>query len=167
MKAAKSTEGVRTTDRDIIITRQFDAPRDLLWKVWTEPAHVEKWWGPEGFSTKVNELDLKPGGRSSYVMIGPDGTEYPGNGVFKEIVEGQSFTTTDEFGEEFDSKGADLPQGMVLTVTFEDLGDRTGVTLHIAHPTPEDRKKHEEMGVIDGWNSSLDCLERYLADLQK
>jgi uncharacterized protein YndB with AHSA1/START domain len=65
------------------------------------------------------------------------------------------------------SKVRIFPTGMVLTATFDDLGDRTRVTLHIAHPTPEDRKKHEDMGVVDGWGTTLDCLERYLKELQE
>ena len=75
MTAAANSQ---TNDREIVITREFDASRELFWDVWTEPKHVEKWFGPFGFTTKVIESDLKPGGVSSYIMIGPDGTEYPG-----------------------------------------------------------------------------------------
>lgn len=162
-----ATSSVPTQDdRTIVITRVFNAPRDLVWRVWTEPAHIAQWWGPKGFTTRVEEMDLRPGGQSRYVMVGPDGTEYPAEGVFREVVPPERIVTTDEFGEDYEqASGIDLPQGMVLTATFEALGDKTRLTLHIAHPTAEDKRKHEEMGVVAGWNSSFDCMDEYLATL--
>lgn len=73
-------------DREIVITRVFNAPRELVWNVWTEPKHMEQWWGPKGFTTRVIELDLRPGGQWRFVMIGPDGTEYPIKGIFREVI---------------------------------------------------------------------------------
>ena len=156
-------------DTEIIITREFGAQRQLVWDVWTQPKHVEKWFGPKGFTTRVDGLDFKVGGRSTYVMIGPDGTEYPSSGTFKEIVPIEKIVTTDEFGEGFEEAhpNMDLPQGMISTFLFDDLGERTKVTIITAHPTVEDRKKHEAMGVVDGWNSTLDKLDEYLSNMQK
>lgn len=158
-------------EKDIVITREFAAPRQLVWDVWTKPEHVEKWFGPQGFSTRVEQLDFKVGGQTKYVMIGPDGKEYPSQGVYKEIVPIEKIVTTDEFGEEFENsegvKKEDLPQGMVQTYLFEDLASRTKLTIITSHPTVEDKKKHEAMGVVEGWNSSLDKAEDYLAELQK
>ncbi len=166
-----ATSTTQTNDKEIVITREFAAPRQLVWDVWTQPKHIEKWFGPKGFDTRVDGLDFKVGGRSTYVMVGPDGTEYPSTGVFKEIVPIEKIVTTDEFGEGFDKiesmKNVDLPQGMISTFLFDDLGDRTKLTLITAHPTVEDREKHEAMGVVDGWNSSLDKAAAYLAELQK
>ncbi|MBW4422671.1 MAG: SRPBCC domain-containing protein [Myxacorys californica WJT36-NPBG1] len=154
------------SDRTITITRVFNAPRELVFKAWTDPKHIEQWWGPKGFTTRVLELDLRPGGRSRYVMVGPDGTEYPGKGVFREIVPPERIVTTDEFDEGFDKvMDADLPQGMVLTALFEELDGKTKLTLQIVHESADDRRKHEEMGVVAGWNSSFDCLDEYLATL--
>ena len=152
------------SDRELVITRIFDAPRDLVFKVWTEPEHIAKWWGPKGFTTRVEEMDVRPGGRSRYVMVGPDGNEYPVEGVFREVVPPERIVTSDEFGEDYETKGEDddLPRGMVLTATFEALGDKTKLTLRILHGSAEDRRKHEEMGVVAGWNSSFDCLDDYL-----
>ncbi len=154
---------------DILITRVFDAPRELVWKAWTQPGHVERWFGPRGFDTEAPELDLRVGGRSRYVMVGPDGKRYPCAGVFREIVPLERIVTTDEFGEDFQVPDmSKLPSGIVLTCLFEDAGDdppRTRVTLRIAHPTLEDRRKNEAMGVVDGWNSSFQCLDGYLAEL--
>lgn len=153
-----------SSEREIVITRVFDAPRDRVWQAWTDPQHVERWWGPRGFTARVPELDLRPGGRWRYVMIGPDGTEYPVKGVFREVVPGERIVTSDEFDEGFQHPVAtDLPSGIVVTSLFEDLGGRTRLTLRIAHATPDDRRKHEDMGVIPGWSSSLDCLDEHLA----
>ena len=158
-------------DTDIVITREFIAPRQLVWDVWTQPKHIEKWFGPKGFDTRVEKMDFKVGGRAIYVMVGPDGTEYPASGTYKEIVPIEKIVTTDEFGDGFDEieamKDVDLPQGMVTTYLFDDLGERTKLTLITSHPTVEDKQKHEAMGVVDGWNSSLDKAEEYFAELQK
>lgn len=154
--------------KDLTIVREFAAPRDLVWKVWTEPHHIEKWFGPRGFDTSVKESDLSVGGRTVYVMVGPDGTEYPVSGKILEIVPQEKIVTTDEFGDGSgnDHPGMDLPQGIILTVVFEDLGEKTRMTMTISHPTVEDRRKHEAMGVIAGWNSSFDKMDEYLAELQ-
>lgn len=166
-----ATSSTQLSDKDIVISREFTAPRQLVWDVWTQPKHIEKWFGPKGFTTRVESLDFKVGGRSSYVMIGPDGTEYPSSGVYREIVPIEKIVTTDEFGEGFDDieamKNVDLPQGMVSTFLFDDLGERTKLTIITSHPTVEDRKKHEAMGVVDGWNTSLDKLDAYLAEAGK
>lgn len=154
-------------DREIVITRVFDAPRELVWKVWTQPVHIAQWWGPRGFTTTVLEMDLRPGGKSRYVMHGPDGSDYPVRGVFKEVVPLERIVSTDEFDEGFPADPGMLPQGIIATVVFEDLGKQTKMTLTISHPTAEDKKKHEEMGVVGGWNSSFDCMDEYLATLRK
>ncbi|MBV9387596.1 MAG: SRPBCC domain-containing protein [Chroococcidiopsidaceae cyanobacterium CP_BM_ER_R8_30] len=152
------------SDREITIARVFNAPRELVFKAWTEPKHIVQWWGPAGFTTHVTELDLRPGGRWRYVMVGPDGTEYPVKGIFREIVPPERVVTSDEFDEGFEQAiNADLPQGIVMTGMFEELDGKTKLTLQILHATADDRRKHEEMGVVAGWNSSFDCLDEFLA----
>ena len=112
------------------------------------------------------EFDLRPGGQSRYVMVGPDGAEYPVKGVFQEIVPLERIVSTDEFDEGFESAAdIDLPQGMIMTAIFEDLDGKTKLTLRILHQSATDRQKHEEMGVVGGWNSSFDCLDQYLATM--
>lgn len=162
------TQQAVSENKEILITREFDAPRQLVWDVWTCSKHIEKWWGPRGFSTRVTEMDLRVGGKLRYVMIGPDGTEYPGYGVFIEIVPPERILSTDEFGDNYDQilPNVDLPRGMVTTAAFDEISARTRLTLTITHPTPEDRKKHENMGVVAGWNSSLDKLDDYLAEIR-
>lgn len=153
------------SETNLTITREFNAPRDLVWMAWTEPEHIAQWFGPEGFSTRVDKYELKSGGRFDYVMIGPDGKEYPGTSVFKEVSPKDRIVATDEFGEDFKANNPDLPSGMIVTETFEDLGSKTKITISIEHASAEDRKKHEEMGVVAGWGSTLDKLEKHLATL--
>ncbi|MBD2340982.1 SRPBCC domain-containing protein [Calothrix sp. FACHB-156] len=156
------------SEREIIITRIFNAPRELVFQAWTDPKHIVQWWGPKGFTTRVTELDLRPGGQSRYVMVGPDGTEYPVKGVFSEIVPPERIVSSDEFDEGFEKViNGDLPQGIVMTVMFEDLDGKTKLTLQIRHATESDRRKHEEMGVVAGWNSTFDCLDEFLAKQAK
>ena len=84
--------------------------------------------------------------------------------MFREIVPPERIVTTDEFGEGIEKvMDGDLPQGMVVTALFEDLGNQTKLTIHVLHESASDRRKHEEMGVVAGWNSSLDCLDEHLA----
>jgi uncharacterized protein YndB with AHSA1/START domain len=151
--------------RELVITRMFNASRELVWQAWTDPAHIAQWFGPKGFTTRVDGQELRPGGHWRYVMIGPDGTEYPAEGVFREVVPMERIVTTDEFGEDYDMPGMDLPRGIVVTETFDDLGSQTRLTLRIAHRTVEDRRKHEAMGVVAGWESSFECLDVHLATL--
>jgi uncharacterized protein YndB with AHSA1/START domain len=153
----------RTSESEPLLTRVFDAPRNLVWEAWTQPEHIAQWWGPAGFSTRVEELDLRAGGRWRYVMIGPDGAEYPSRGVFRAVVPAERIATTDDFDEAFElPDGGELPRGIVVTCVFEDLGTRTRLTLSIVHPNVEERRKHAEMGVVEGWRSSFDCLAEHL-----
>lgn len=155
----------------IVITREFDAPRDLVWSVWTEPKHVEKWWGPRGFNSRVIKMENRVGGKWQQVMIGPDGTEYPVSGVILEWDPPRRIVSRDEFDEGFEDipamEGVELPKGIILTSEFDDLGTRTRLTLTITHATPEDRRKHADMGVVEGWNSSFECMDDYLVELQE
>lgn len=151
----------------LTLERVFEAPLALVWKAWTEAEHIARWWGPEGFTTRVTENDLRVGGRTRFVMVGPDGTEYPVAGTVVEIVPETRIVTTDEFDEGFPaSDGADLPTGMVMTAEFQALGAmQTRLTITMRHRNAADRRKHEDMGVVAGWQSSFDCLDRYLAEL--
>lgn len=86
--------------------------------------------------------------------------------MFREIVPPERIVTTDEFGEGIEKVlNTDLPQGMVVTVLFEDLNGKTKLTIQVVYESADDRRKHEEMGVVAGWNSSLDCLEEHLATI--
>jgi len=152
-------------DRQLIIQRVFDAPRDLVWQVFTESNHIAKWWGPRGFNTRVELNDFRVGGRSRYVMVAPNGDEYPVEGTYMEIDKPHRIVSTDEFGEGYEG---DTIEGMLMSLTFEELDSKmTRLTLCVTHPSAEDRKKHIEMGVVPGWNSSFDCLDELLETLEE
>ena len=145
---------------DIVIERVFDAPRELVWKAWTDPEHVARWWGPHGMTTRVNELDLRPGGSWRYVMLGPDGFEMPQRGVFSEVVPPELIATSAEF-----EVGMDAPHRMTLRYQFDDLGDKTKMTMTITHASADERREHEAMGVVEGWNANFDSLVEYVPAL--
>lgn len=155
------SQGNDVSDRELVIVREFAAPRELVWRVWTEPAHIAQWFGPRGFNTTVSGSDLRTGGKWRYVMKGPDGFEGAFGGVFLEVVPLEKIVSTDEFETEL--PGVDLPKGMVVTTLFDDLGDKTRVTIRVMHPSAEAKAKHEAMGVVAGWNSSFECLDEQLA----
>ena len=165
-----ATGTTQIKDKDIVITREFAAPRQLVWDAWTKPEQIEKWFGPKGFTTRVDEQDFKVGGNSNYVMIDAAGAEYPAAGVFKEIVPIEKIVSlADGFSEEFRAAHPemDLPKGpTVMTYLFEDLGKRTKLTLITTHSSVEEREKHEAMGVVGGWNSSFDKLDELLGSVQ-
>lgn len=146
-------------DKQIVIERTFSAPRQKVWDAWVEADQVAAWWGPEGFSTRVEASDLREGGKWRYVMIDDaSGKEYPSEGVITELVELEKIVTTDEFGEEM-AANPNLPHGVVTTVLFEEVEGGTKLTVQIDHPTLEDKEKHAKMGVVEGWGSSLNKLE--------
>ncbi len=161
----KSLQENLMSDRELVIVREFAAPRELVWRVWTEPAHVAQWFGPRGFGTAVSASDLRVGGTWRYVMTGPDGAEYAFGGVFLEVVPLAKIVSTDEFGSEYETElpGVELPKGTVVTTLFEDIGGKTRLTIRVLHASAEDKAKHEAMGVVAGWNSSFECLDEHLA----
>jgi len=156
----------KPAERDLIITRVFDAPRELVWKVWTEPAHLMRWWGPKGFTTPVCKIDFRVGGEYLNCMRSPEGQDFWSKGVFREIVPHERLVMTDSFA---DSEGnvvpashygmsGDWPLEMLITVTFEDHSGKTKLTLtHIGLPAGENR---DMAGA--GWNESFDKLAREL-----
>lgn len=155
----------------IIITRVFDAPVELFYKVWTEPEHIAKWWGPEGFETRVEEYEFQVGGRTKFIMTAPNGMEYPVTGRFLEIVENEKIVSTDEFGDEYkemaEKMNMEIPQIDTITALFEEIDGKTKLTLTMTHPTQRDRDLHEKMHAVEGWNSSFDCLDKHLETLQE
>jgi uncharacterized protein YndB with AHSA1/START domain len=146
--------------RELVITRVFDAPRDLVYKAWTEPEHLAQWWGPHGFTNPVCEVDVRPGGAIYIVMRGPDGTDYPMSGTFQEVVPPERLVFSARAFE--DDAGNALLED-VTTVTFEALNGKTAMRLHavVLKETAEGAEAAE--GMEEGWNQSLDRLVELLA----
>ncbi len=149
-----------TSDREILITRVFDAPRELVWKVWTTPEHIAQWWGPKGFSTTIVEFELRVGGRFKHTMHGPDGSDYPNLSVFREIVPLEKIVYSHGGGKE-GGVGAHFE----ATWTFETVGEnRTRVTGRSIFPTQKDRDHVvQEYGAVEGGKQTLARLAEHVA----
>ena len=147
--------------RAIVITRVFDAPRELVWEAWTDPRHVVHWWGPNGFTTTIEKMDVRPGGVWKQVMHGPDGTDYPNKSVFTKVVKPERIVYSHGGGK----KGGPAAQ-FEATWTFEALCDKTKVTIHMLFPTASDRDKVvKEYGAIEGGKQTLERLGEYLTKM--
>lgn len=154
------------SNREIVITRLFDAPRERLWKAWTEPEHIARWWGPPGFDTVVEQHELRPGGGLRYVMTDPDGTRYPIRGRFREIVPNERLVHSLDFAEDFPPMDhATLPGGLLVTVTFDETPLGTRLTARLLAESEDDRQRHESMGVVPGWAITLDGLAAHLVTM--
>jgi uncharacterized protein YndB with AHSA1/START domain len=155
----KGSEGAVASDREIVITRLFDAPRELIWKAWTDPEHVVKWWGPRGFTTTIHEIEVKPGGIMRYTMHGPDGTDYPNEKEFIEVVRPERLVYMHR-----GHKDGDVGAEFQSTWTFEAEGAKTRVTMRGVFASAEARERVvREYGAIEGGNQTLERLEEKLA----
>ncbi|TMB96601.1 MAG: ATPase [Chloroflexi bacterium] len=155
--AAGDAEATMTSDREITVTRVFDAPRELVFEAWTDPEQVVQWWGPHGFTTTVHEMDVRPGGVWRFVMHGPDGTDYDNKVVFMEVEPSERLFYTHSGGEDSDSPA------FQVTVTFEEEGDKTRLTTRMVFASGKERDRMiEEVGALEGVNQTLDRLGAYL-----
>ena len=147
-------------EREILVTRVFDAPRELVFAVWTDPKHLAHWWGPDGFTTTTSAFDLRPGGVWRFVMHGPDGQDYQNRVTFDEIVRPERLVYHHGGGDDVE------PVQFRTTVTFEDLGGRTRVTLRGVFPSLAERNRViKEYGADKGLVQTLTRLGAHLATL--
>ena len=153
-RLAGALAGPEAPVRDLVFTRRLAAPRALVWRLWTDPLHLARWWGPHGFTTPVCEADVRPGGRLFIVMRGPDGTEYPMRGAFLEVVppERLVFTTFP-----VDEDGNPQIDGRV-TVTLAAEGEGTLLRLHVRAVALVPYAVRFLDGAEAGWTQSLDRL---------
>jgi uncharacterized protein YndB with AHSA1/START domain len=148
------------SDREIAMTRVFDAPRELVFKAYTDPSRIPQWWGPKGFTTTVDQMDVRPGGVWRFVQRGPDGSEYAFNGVYREIAPPQRIVSTFEF------------EGMpghvsVETLTLEEHTGKTKVTSMSLFQTVEDRDSMLQSGMEAGAAETYDRFAELLEALQE
>ena len=151
---------VRTTDHEIVVSRVFDAPREMVWEAMTDPKKVVLWWGPRGFTTEIEEMDVRPGGVWKHVMIGPDGTRYPNYSTFKEVVRPERIVFA------HGGRREDGPEIMKeMTWTFDEVGEgRTRLTLRQVYPSTEMLERVvKEFGAIEGAKQTMARLEEFLA----
>lgn len=153
--------------KPLVIERIFDAPRELVWKAWTDPEMVKRWWGPREYSCPVAEIDFRVGGRSFNAMRGPDGNDIYSVGTYREIVPMERIVVTDSFADKDGNVVPathygmpDMPLEMLITVTFEDAGPgKTKMTMkHEGLPAGEMLS-----GADQGWSESFDKLAEILA----
>lgn len=155
----KTTDATNTADREIVATRILNAPRELVFKVWTESEHIIKWWGPNGFTNTNEVMDVRPGGKWKFIMHGPDGVDYPNLITYLEVKRPERLVYL--HGEE------GQPGFFHVTVTFDDLGNRTKLHMKSLFNTAEERNfVVEKYGAIEGLKQNLDRLEEYLLHQQ-
>src|SRR5271168_1944404 len=150
-------------DREIVITRTFDAPRELVWEAMTNPQHVVNWWGPRGFSTTIETMDFRVGGTWKQVMHGPDGANYPNEHVFKEIIKPERVVFT-QSGHREGGPGANF----VASWTFEAImAGKTKATIRMVFPSAAERDfVVKEFGAIEGGKQTLERYAEHLAKMR-
>jgi uncharacterized protein YndB with AHSA1/START domain len=153
---------VTTTDREITFEREFNAPRPLVFKAWTEPERLAHWWGPADWTLPVCKLDLRPGGVWHYCMRGPNGEESWGKATYREIVEPERLAYTDSFSDAAGTVNESMPT-MEVSVRFDELDGRTLVTIRALTASAEQAQQLLAMGMVEGFNQSFARLDAHLA----
>ena len=153
METNKKNRG--TADRELLITRLLNAPRELVWEVWTNPEHISQWWGPKDFTNTIDKMDVKPGGEWNLVMHGPDGTDYKNKSIFKEVVEPERIVYEHISGPKF-----------LATINFIEKGNQTEIVWHMLFETAEQFEQVVKTFKADeGLRQNIDKLSTYLEGL--
>ena len=145
-------------EREVALTRIFDAPRELVFRAWTDPKHMARWWGPKHFTSRVEQMDVRPGGVWRIVMCAPDGNEHPAQGVYREIVPPERLVFTNDA---VDKDGSVIIAGFT-TVTFDDQNGKTKLTLQTRGVAKVDYAANYLKGMEMGWTQSLERLAESL-----
>ncbi len=156
--ATTTGEITRISDREYEMTRVFNAPRALVFEAYTNPKHVQNWWGPRSITTRVEESDVRPGGRWRYVQVNPDGTEYAFFGEYREVVPPEKLVSTFEF--------EGMPGHVVVdSLTLTEDNGKTTLTARSTFDTAEEMEGFLATGAIAGANETYDRLAELLATL--
>lgn len=157
------------TDRTAIeleIDRVLDAPRALVWDAWSVKENIEKWWCPRPWRAEFIAFDLRPGGAFDCHMRGPEGAEHTIYASILEIVPRERIVFTDLLTGGW-RPAAEPFLGFTAIITMEDEGERTRYRARALHKTPEEAKKHDEMGFSEGWNTAISQLEAFARGLAR
>lgn len=146
-----------TSGRDLVLTRIINAPREKVFKAWTDPEQLKQWFAPKPWTTPAAETDVRVGGSNLIVMRSPDGKDFPNRGVYLDVVPNERLVVTDAFTKAWEL--SDKPF-MTVILTFEDQGGKTKYTALVRHWTVADRERHEKMGFHGGWAM---CTEQLAA----
>lgn len=151
-----NTTTSKPNDRELVLTSLIDAPRENVYRCWTEPKLITQWFTPPPWTTPRAEVDVRPGGSSLVVMRGPDGQEIPNPGVYLEVVPNEKLVATDAFVRAWEPSAKPF---MTLILTFEDAGEgKTRYTARALHWSAEDCVAHEKMGFEKGWTQATKQL---------
>ena len=143
-----------TADREIVATRVVDAPREHVFEMFTDRQHVARWWGPKGFTSTIDEMDVRPGGAWRFVMHGPDGTDYKNKIVYDEIARPERLVYTHTGGAQFQA-----------TATFTSYGEKTVLAMRMLFGSSRERDRVvKKFGAIEGLSQTLDRLEVYVGE---
>ncbi|WP_420128041.1 SRPBCC family protein [Longimicrobium sp.] len=156
MTTADAPAATSTADREIVLSREYDAPRELVWRAYTDPAHLPVWWGPNGFTNTVHEIDVRAGGRWRFTMHGPDGKDWPNRIVYHEVVQPERLVYL--HGDDVD----DDPGAFHVTVTLDDVHGRTRVTQRMLFATAAQKQGVEQFGAVELGKQTLDKLAAHL-----
>ena len=150
------------SDRELVLTRLIDAPREKLFRAWTEPELLKQWFAPLPYTTPVAEIDVRPGGANFIVMRDPQGNDLPTRGVYLEVVKNERLVFTDAYTKAWEPAAKPF---MTVILTFADEGGKTRYTARVRHWTVADRETHEKMGFHEGWGLCTDQLAALVAKL--
>ena len=160
--ASRSAKVTLQGDRQILITREFDAPKHLVYRAWTEPELVRRWWTANRGEMTTCDIDLRVGGAWRYVLVTPDGTEVGFHGEYREIVPDERLVTTEVYEGIPDAE----THAALDTLTLTEADGRTTLTILVEHPTQEGRDAHVNSGMEDGLQDALDLAEQLVVSLR-
>lgn len=153
---AKNDTAADVAGREIIMSRLLSAPRELVFKAFTDPKHIVHWWGPNGFTNTIHEMHVKPGGVFRFMMHGPDGTDWPNRISYLEVVEPERLVYLVD--DDSDNKAEEFH----VTVTFEEQGRQTLLTMRTLFATAAECARVKQFGAVEGGQQTLDRLTAYL-----
>jgi uncharacterized protein YndB with AHSA1/START domain len=159
LTTSRSAQVTLPQDDQILITREFDAPKHLVYRAWTEPELVRRWWTASRGEMTVADIDLRVGGSWRFVMVTPDGFEVGFHGEYREIVPNERIVSTEVYEGMPDAEAVD-------TMTLEETDGRTTLTILVQHASKEHRDAHIESGMEDGLQDALDLLEQVAVSLR-
>jgi uncharacterized protein YndB with AHSA1/START domain len=149
-------------ERELVLTRLIDAPREKVFRAWTDPELMKQWFAPLPWTISKAESDVRPGGSTLVVMRSPDGNEFPNAGVYLEVVENERLVFTDAYTAAWEPSEKPF---MTAILTFDDEGGKTRYTARVRHWSVADREAHEKMGFHEGWGQCADQLAALVAKI--
>jgi uncharacterized protein YndB with AHSA1/START domain len=155
----------RVGEQEIVLERQFDAPRTLMFQVFTQAEHLKRWWAPQPYTIPVCTIDLRPGGIWHYCMRSPEGQDHWARSVYNEIVPPEKLVYTSTFADEQANPVAGMPEHLT-TVAFTEEAHKTHVTARIQFVSVADLKVAVDMGMAQGMSMTWNYLVGYVQELQ-